>query len=278
MKKLLLIFAHPDDESFTCGGTIAKYYKNGWKIDLLVATRGEAGQTGSYGKISIDKIADIRQAEQQKAAKILGISTVTFFDYPDGNLSNVNPGELEAVLYNEMLEMSPDIVITFEPRGISNHPDHMKISRATTNTYYRYAKDLLYPKKRGSRDPDGYKEAFKQNIPISEVKDTIPKLYQVCTSKHAVNYLKKHNIIPNESYDKPREGIPDKHITTVIDITRFASKKKKALQSHISQLADIEKHTSFSTHPMFQHEYFILRYYGIQEVYMGRNDSVSNRL
>ena len=57
MKKMLLVFAHPDDESFTTGGMVSKYSENGWEIDLCCVTNGERGQTGTYENLSENDFA-----------------------------------------------------------------------------------------------------------------------------------------------------------------------------------------------------------------------------
>lgn len=78
MKRLLLVFAHPDDESFSCAGTVAKYVAAGWKVDLICATRGEDGSRGPYVDLPKDQLGDIRQKELQKACVTLGINSITF--------------------------------------------------------------------------------------------------------------------------------------------------------------------------------------------------------
>jgi hypothetical protein len=91
-------------------------------------------------------------------------------------------------------------------------------------------------------------------------------------------YLKKKHVIYEESFGKPFKGVPDKNITTVIDISKLKTKKLEALQKHVTQTADVERFLSIPNQPLLSQEYFILRYFGNEEVYMGNNDRVSNRL
>ncbi len=261
MKRLLLVFAHPDDESFSCGGTVAKYVKAGWHVDLITATRGEAGNVGPYTNISRDQLADIRQKELQKAAITLGIDSITFLGYRDGTLASLIPGELEDKVHKKMEELVPDAVITLDTTGVSNHPDHIKISYVTTYAFQKYAAWIEMKLK--DRE---------------EAAQIFPKLYYTCMPESVADYLKKKKIIPAESFGKPWRGTPDKNITTVINIMKFAAPKRRALTSHISQQDDINRFLSLPSQPMLKHEYYILRMQGTTEVFMGKNDRMSNAL
>ncbi len=256
MKNITFVFAHPDDESFIAGGTIAKYARLGREIDLICATRGEAG---SWGDVSADpsaSLGDVRQAELEKAARILGVSTVTVMDYKDGTLVKQTPGEIEDKLYKLFIEIQPDIVVTFDPTGITNHPDHVKISLSATFAFQKYAKQ----EERNRKEADN------------------PKLYYVCMPQSAVDYFKKEKILPADSFGKPWRGTEDRHITTVIDVAAFVTKKAKALWAHETQRPDVVRYFALPTNPMIKNEYFRLRMHGTKEAFMGKNDTVSHRL
>jgi LmbE family N-acetylglucosaminyl deacetylase len=261
MKRLLLVFAHPDDESFSCGGTVAKYVKAGWRVDLICATRGEEGSRGPYVNLPQEKLSDIRQKELQKAGITLGIKSITFLGYKDGTLSAQIPGELEDKVHKKMEELVPDAVITADTTGISNHPDHIKMSYVTTYAFQKYAAWI--------------ESKLKDQ---EEAAQIFPKLYYACMPESVADYLKKKKIIPAESFGKLWRGTPDKNITTVINIMKFASTKKKALTSHISQQEDINRFLSLPSQPFLKHEYFILRMHGTTEVFMGKGDRIVNTL
>lgn len=262
MKKLLLVFAHPDDESFATGGTVAKYQKAGWEVFLLCATRGEKGEVGPYASLSAGKLGAIRQKELEQAAALLGISHVTVLDYKDGKLAGLEAGELEESIYKKMEEIIPDCIITFDTTGISNHPDHIKISYATTFAFQKYAAWI--------------EDQLRERSDIAS--DILPKLYYACMPESVAAFLKKNKNIPTQSFGKPWAGTTDKLVTTVIDIARFTGVKRKALLSHRSQQADVQRFLSFAANPLAKHEYFILRMHGTTEVFMGKNDRVSNKL
>jgi N-acetylglucosamine malate deacetylase 2 len=261
MKRLLLVFAHPDDESYSSGGTVAKYVKTGWKVDLISATRGEDGSRGPYISLPQNKLGDIRQKELQKAGIELGISTITFLGYRDGTLSEQTPGELEDKVYKKMEELVPDAVITTDTTGISNHPDHIKMCYVTTYAFQKYAAWI--------------EEQLKDQEVATQI---FPKLYYACMPGSVAEYLKKKKTLPNESFGKPWRGTPDKNITTVINIMKFATAKKNALKSHISQQEDVNRFLSLPSQPLLKHEYFILRMQGTTEVFLGKNDHVANHL
>lgn len=128
---LLAVFAHPDDESFTAGGTLAKYAAAGVEVVIVSATRGEAGIRG----VSADQAGILREAELRRAAAELGASQVHFLGYPDGGLPDVNPDDAMGRLVALLSRIRPQVLITFGPDGISGHPDHVAVSRWVTAAF-----------------------------------------------------------------------------------------------------------------------------------------------
>ncbi len=258
MKKLLGIFAHPDDESTINGGTFAKYAKNDWHIDLLMATHGDAGGWSEVAPIEGVTLSDVRTKELQNAADILGIKSVQYLDYKDGTLGDRLPGDIENAIIRVIKDVRPDVVITHEPGGgATHHPDHAKMSLAATFAFQVYAAD------RNEENPD----------------DTNPpKLYYSCLPETVVSYAVRQKYFPQETFDQIVSGVEDKRISTVIDIQRFGAVKKNALLSHETQLEEIRKYLEIPNSPFLSQEYFILRYIGVKECFMGKNDRVSDRL
>jgi N-acetylglucosamine malate deacetylase 2 len=126
-RSILVILSHPDDESFPIGGTLAKYAAEGAKIHLISETRGEAG----IPEMQPELAGQVREAELRQAASVLGIREVQFLDYLDGELDQVDPGEIIDQLTEAIRQINPQAVITFGPDGISGHPDHLAIHHAT---------------------------------------------------------------------------------------------------------------------------------------------------
>lgn len=130
-QSLLVVLAHPDDESFPIGGTLAKYAAEGTHITLICATRGEAGIPWT----SPPETAAIRERELRAAASILGVAEVRFLDELDGMLFQADHAKIIARLAAAMRELSPDVVITFGPDGISGHADHLAVHHLTTAAF-----------------------------------------------------------------------------------------------------------------------------------------------
>lgn len=134
-KTMLVVLAHPDDESFPMGGTLAKYAANQTRVTLVCATRGEAGVVG----VPPEAAGRIREAELRRAAAELGLSEVRFLDYHDGTLAQIDPEEFVSRLSDLLREIRPDVVLTFGPDGISGHPDHVTLSAHFTQAFDRAA-------------------------------------------------------------------------------------------------------------------------------------------
>lgn len=130
-KKILFVFAHPDDESFACAGTIAKYRDMGHEISLICATSGCKGKSGDFHFDCREKLARHREKEMQQAADIIGVSHLYFYRYLDGSLKDQDLYELAYRIQSTMLEVKPDIVVTFPPDGVTGHPDHIAVTQAT---------------------------------------------------------------------------------------------------------------------------------------------------
>lgn len=257
MKTMLGIFAHPDDETAINGGTFAKYAKNGWQVHLVIATRGDAGGWGDVEHSETALLSEVRTKELEQAADIFGISSVTFLPYKDGTLSDRPPGDIENALVRVLSDVRPDIVITHEPGGITNHPDHIKMSLSATFAFQTYAEGR---RTEAPNDPNP------------------PKLYYSCLPESVVSYLIKQKYFPPELFDRPVIGVEDKRISTVIAIDRFSSAKEKALHAHVTQRPVLEKYMNIPNNPFLRQEYFILRYEGVKECFMGKNDRVADRL
>jgi LmbE family N-acetylglucosaminyl deacetylase len=129
--KLLAVFAHPDDESFAVGGTLAKYASQGVEVVIVSATRGEAGIEG----LEAPEAAAIRERELRSAGTALGARKVRCLGYRDGALPEVDPHKAVARLVTMMQEEHPQVVVTFGPDGISGHPDHITVSQWVTATF-----------------------------------------------------------------------------------------------------------------------------------------------
>lgn len=131
-RRILLVFAHPDDESFATGITIAKYAEQpDTEVMLLCATRGQAGKPGNPPLCTQEELPQFREQELLEATRILGIAQVKILDYVDKLVDTIPLPELIGHITQLIQQFQPQVVITFAPHGISGHPDHRRMSQAT---------------------------------------------------------------------------------------------------------------------------------------------------
>jgi N-acetyl-1-D-myo-inositol-2-amino-2-deoxy-alpha-D-glucopyranoside deacetylase len=143
MKKVLLVVvAHPDDESFGMGGTIALYSKEGVEVHLICATKGEAGEVPAQMLDGFSSIGELRESELRCAARELGLTQVHYLGYRDsgmaGSVDNNHAQSLVQAPVDEVAEkiallirkIKPQVVVTFDPIGGYMHPDHIAVHNA----------------------------------------------------------------------------------------------------------------------------------------------------
>ncbi|MBB6734216.1 PIG-L family deacetylase [Cohnella zeiphila] len=136
-RKLLAVFAHPDDESFICGGTLAKYAAEGVDITLVSATRGEMGRRmGNPPYLNRETIPTAREQELKNACDCLGIRQLRFFDIRDKTVEFVDREALVARIEALIRDLDPDVMLTFHEK-LGGHPDHCAIGWATTEACRR---------------------------------------------------------------------------------------------------------------------------------------------
>lgn len=131
MKRILFIGAHPDDETFFAAGTFAKYRELGVEIHVLCATRGDQGKSGGY--CTPEELPAIRERELTDAMDAIGGASIQFLPYLDKRLSEAPLEEMRAYLVQTIRRVQPDVMITFDPHGANQHPDHIAISRFVTD-------------------------------------------------------------------------------------------------------------------------------------------------
>jgi LmbE family N-acetylglucosaminyl deacetylase len=129
--RLLGVFAHPDDEVFCAGGTLAAWAERGSQTMVLSATQGEAGQIQDARAATRQTLGAVRERELLAACARLGVGRVTCLDYADGTLADVALDELAAAVAEAIRDFRPSVVVTFGPDGGYGHPDHIAISVAT---------------------------------------------------------------------------------------------------------------------------------------------------
>ncbi len=143
--RMLAVFAHPDDETFCAGGTLAKYVAEGWEAMAVTATRGQAGQIRDPLIATRRTLGQVREREFYAACERLGVQHAGVLDYMDGALQDADMRELTGAVVQIMRAFRPDVVITFGPDGAYGHPDHVAIGAATTLAFEQAGSRRHFP-------------------------------------------------------------------------------------------------------------------------------------
>jgi N-acetyl-1-D-myo-inositol-2-amino-2-deoxy-alpha-D-glucopyranoside deacetylase len=222
MGTLLLVHAHPDDEAISTGGVMMKAKKNGHRVVLVTATRGEAGEIHNMDADSVrPRLAEVRTEELRRATEILGVDRSEFLGYRDSGMVGTPENddnrsfhqapleEAAARLAAILREERPDVVITYDADGTYGHPDHIKAHHATNAALDLLAKEGWRPGKLYyTAIPRSLMEAFMENMP-EEAR--------------------------NENPDMRIQGTPDERVTTRVDVLEYVDRKRKAFAAHKSQ-------------------------------------------
>ncbi len=229
---LVAVFAHPDDESFSCGGTLAKAAAEGHTVHLICATRGEEGEIihpdinpEPYPKG--DARGELRTTELETTCKVLGINPPIWLNHHDSGFPievglnnprafmNQDIIALERQLLPLIADLKPDVMITFDPHGGYPHIDHITIHRAAISAFWSSGsvmqpapKRIFYP----ARSLEVLRE-MKAKSTSTTMADVDPDLY----------------------------GVSSDSIAAIIDIQAFATQKREGIMAHRSQFGTREK-------------------------------------
>jgi LmbE family N-acetylglucosaminyl deacetylase len=130
-RTVLGVFAHPDDESLACGGTLARLADAGARVVVLCASRGEAGSISDPALVPDGDLGGVRARELREAAAVLGVSEVIVLHHPDGDLRWEDVSELHEEIVGAIARYRPDAVITFAEDGLYWHLDHIGVHERT---------------------------------------------------------------------------------------------------------------------------------------------------
>jgi LmbE family N-acetylglucosaminyl deacetylase len=178
MKRLLAVLAHPDDES-AIAGTLAHYAGEGFKVGLVCATKGEAGEISDPDLATPDTLAKVRERELRCSCDVIGVETLHLLGYCDsgmqGTAENEKPTafirasdeDVQRKLVRIYRQFKPHVVITFEPFGWYGHPDHIAAGNHATVAYHLTGSPQAFPEVAPPWQPDRLYHAV---IPRSDFK------------------------------------------------------------------------------------------------------------
>ena len=229
---LLAVFAHPDDESFICGGTLAKAAAEGHRVHLVCATRGEEGEI-VHPDIDPelhpkgDDRGRLRAAELERASAVMGLEPPIWLGHCDSGFPHqVGSGNPRALMNQDLIELErqllpiiatlkPEVMVTFDPHGIYPHVDHVTIHRAATAAFWS-AGSIVQPAPRRLFYPAYELEAVRatrEQDPGATMAEVDPDFY----------------------------GVSADSVAARIDIGDCAERKKKAICAHASQFGGPER-------------------------------------
>jgi N-acetyl-1-D-myo-inositol-2-amino-2-deoxy-alpha-D-glucopyranoside deacetylase len=130
-KTVLAVFAHPDDESLLCGGTLARLADAGVRTVVMCGSRGERGSVSDAALVADGDLGSVRVAELRAAAAVLGVAEVITLDHRDGDLRWFEVAEFHADIVAAIERLAPDAVITFAENGLYWHLDHIGVHERT---------------------------------------------------------------------------------------------------------------------------------------------------
>lgn len=235
-RTLLAVVAHPDDESFGIGGTLARYAHEGVDVHVAIATDGAAGSVVDEYAHKLDQLVSVRMRELEAATQVLG-STLHRFCYRDsgylGDPANDHPDafiqadddEAAGRVVRLIREIRPQVVITHDETGGYYHPDHIKCWQITTAAFH------------AAGDAESYPEIVL--APYQPLR-----LYYVAFPRSWVRFLtwlmRLRGLDPtkigrNQDVDATRLGIPPDRIHARIDIRKYWDVKRAASSHHVSQ-------------------------------------------
>ena len=214
--RLLLVVAHPDDETFGCGSLLLAASAAGWHTTVACATRGEAGETAPGTDLAGRTLGDVREAELREAARLMGVAEVSLLGFGDSGMDGVPPaGSLAAAdpaavadAVRRVVEVAdPDVLVSLD--GSDGHRDHAAVRDAS----------VVVAAERGI-------PAYLQCLPRSLMERWAAHMAQ---AQPDLAYLRDTVL-----------GTPDSEIDLVLDTTALLSVREQAVAAHASQTSPFE--------------------------------------
>jgi LmbE family N-acetylglucosaminyl deacetylase len=227
MGTLVAFHAHPDDETLTQGGSIAKAVDEGHRVVIVYATRGEKGESPDGILGPGESLVERRVREAQRSADALGTSRIVWLGYLDSGMQGTPDNDDPACFWRADLDEAAeglaavlrderaDVLTIYDENGNYGHPDHVQVHRV--------------------------------GLRAAELVD-VPQLLEVTMSRDHVRQLVQAamamGIEPEgdwPDFDDPNLvfGMPESVITTTVDVTPWLDRKRKAMEAHATQIGDM---------------------------------------
>lgn len=231
-KRLLGVFAHPDDEG-TMSGALLQYSTLGVETGLVCATRGEEGEIADSALATPENLGQVREGEMRAAAEVLGVHNLWFLDYRDSGMAgtpeNANPhafaqvraAEAVGKLVGIIRQFRPQVLVTFDETGGYGHPDHIAIYRHTTSAFHAAADAVQYPELGPAH--------------------SVAKLYYTAFPRSAVQAMGEW--MQSQQYegsfsglDPEKLGKPDELVSVWLNVEQWQATKDRSWAMHRTQM------------------------------------------
>jgi N-acetyl-1-D-myo-inositol-2-amino-2-deoxy-alpha-D-glucopyranoside deacetylase len=232
-ERLLVVVAHPDDETFGTGSLIASAATAGVEVTVCCATRGEAGEARDLPPDA--DLGAVRERELRAAGAELGVHRIVLLDYGDsgmtgppaaGTLCAADPSEVVEAVRAVVTEVRPSVVVTLDPDHGDGHRDHAAVGRATVDACppdvrvyaYAFPRSLLsrwFAHMQQIRPETAHLELDRQGL--GRPDDDVTTIVDV----RAVRAVRERAIALHRSQVAPSEGLPDDLLADFLDIDRL---------------------------------------------------------
>ena len=236
--RLLACFAHPDDEAFPVGGVLAHHVSQGRQVRLVTTTLGEEGEIRQEGSATRETLGEIRRIELSCAVRALRLESNALLDYRDSGMAGweandhprayINASEDEVLerLVREIREFRPQVLLTFEPGGLYGHPDHIAVSKHTTQAF-NLASDL-------AAFPEQLAGGLKPHAPQRLFYSARPQGFRL----EWANRLRAAGIdFPLPTPEQLVHGNPPEDIHLELDVSAQLETKMACILCHRTQVA-----------------------------------------
>ena len=233
---VLAVFAHPDDEGFGCGGTLAMLVARGARVTLVCATNGDVGEISDPALATPETLAQVRQEELRQAMAVTGVPEISFLGFrdsgmagtPDNNhpqsLFQANPDSVVGDLAGIMNQVRPALVLTHDPTGGYGHPDHTTVYDLVTRAFHATMETASLASSTGSTPSWGPRLLYYVCFPRSNFR----RMWQ--------QMLDAGITPPFASLEVDKIGSPDEAVTTVLDVSAYVDTKIASLNCHRTQI------------------------------------------
>ncbi|MFL5798533.1 MAG: PIG-L deacetylase family protein [Actinomycetota bacterium] len=238
-RRLAMVFAHPDDDTFGVAGTVA-LHGDDLEVMSILATSGEAGEIAPGSDATRETLGPVREAEARAAYAAIGKpdARIEFLREPDGGLTGVDREPLVARVTDLLVEFAPEVVVTFGPEGVTKHDDHVTMHGVGTDAFHRA--------RERSSDAAAFRRLLYVGIPWSRIREW--QRMQVEAGQEPMD--------PDAPFS-PR-GVDDDTIGVVVDAGSVVDRTIAAIRAHRTQATEVDQMPQADLPEIFGREHYVV--------------------